>query len=91
MGFIRTKTLTPDCLLMLYSILITPKRECASIVWDSTNLQSTQRNFAARYQNRLCSHGNINYEDFLKILEFHTIYDKILHIHAYFSFLLPQV
>ena len=63
---------TLDCLLLLCSTLVTPKREYASVVWnsvtstDARKLERIQRKFAALCQNSFFNASD-TYEDFLKI------------------------
>jgi hypothetical protein len=85
-GLIRTFTYTfstLDRLLLLYSTCVRPKLQYVSVVWnsvtstDARELERIQRKYAALCQNRF-SNALGTYEDFLKNLKLHTVYDRRL-------------
>jgi hypothetical protein len=93
LGLIRTLTYsfsTLDCLLLFYSTLVRPKLlEYAFVVWnsvtstDARKLERIQWKFAALCQNHFFSSFG-TYQDFLKNLKLHTLYDRTRFLDALF-------
>ena len=96
LGLIRSITYffaNIDCLISLFQCLVRSKLEFASVVWnsvtssDSMKLERVQRKFIRLcyerfWQNRF----DYNYENLLKIANFHTLHSRRLHLDALFLF-----
>jgi hypothetical protein len=77
---------------MLYLALVRCELAHAAILWNSVNstdaryLEHVHRKFVALCHNRLFTHDQVTYEDFLKFTNLHTLHDRGLNLDALFVF-----